>query len=398
MAEVDDEVRGGGGGGHQKHRFLTRFQFADPFSSTQFLSSKQRLSSEASSSDMEFYLMTSYDTSNETLELLLTDLSARLWFARTTIPKLKPDVLHIPHSEYCKNLLKALNVQDKTKLHFNYELKPANTDGIEGLEDGKLMFVVSFRPDQKYEIFVVGAEIVFEPKNFLEYSSRLFAILSRSLGHLRNENKRLKKQLNQSQEDRQEAIRVSDQAVVAKQDIENRLISAFVPILNTKKQRIRELLEEIEQLKNAKPEPKSVSNLSDTEEVPISPKQEGADDDDGDDFEMKPPAVPSMSGGGRADVFGQSTQDLMIQFNPVLPESDTKVKVRKRHRTRSSEDMQQSSTLPVPQNLIKRRNTRNEPEAKTEPSSSSSSKKAKKVEIIEEDDDIDDYEDLLKDL
>ncbi len=75
-------------------------------------------------------------------------------------------------------------------------------------------------------------------------------------------------------QEKEEAIRACDQATKQKNQIENKLIGGFIPILNAKKARIRELTEQLEKKKGKSMQPEHDEEIDEQSELDYKSAQE----------------------------------------------------------------------------------------------------------------------------
>lgn len=190
----------------------------------------------------------------------------------------------------------------------------------------------------------------------------------------------MRKQLQKQIEEKEEVLRAHDKALLDKNQIEDRLISCFLPILNSKKSRIRELNAEIKQLQNSQflvQEDKDFRGLSDKKtlvEEAISPK---AEEPELDETEIVSKTSISSSKPQKKEDDKETSTSSILRFNANM---NSNIKIRKRHRAKPVETIEPVDPLP----------------GKAEKRLKKSSKKV----IVQDDDsdETDDYEDLLKNL
>jgi hypothetical protein len=184
----------------------------------------------------------------------------------------------------------------------------------------------------------------------------------------------LKKQLQKETIDKEEAIRTCDQAVVQKNEIENRLVSAFLPILNAKKARIRELLEELQ----GKSLSKSTNHQDEREDDHGSAQEEEEDEHGSDVQQDSSPGRESISKEFKLKEKAPKRAAMPILFQATPAKQ---IRVRKRHRP-----------LAKPSVI-----SENEEEESRIKKKKSISRKKKSIESADEEED-EDFDTLLKGL
>lgn len=123
-------------------------------------------------------------------------------------------------------------------------------------------------------------------------------------------------------QDKEEAIRACDQATIQKNQIENKLIGGFIPILNAKKARIRELTEQIQKGKGKSVQPEHHEEMDEESEVDYKSAQE-----DTDILESQSPVKSRKKTSTGKEPVKEKPVPILLHATP-----EQELRVRKRHR------------------------------------------------------------------
>eukprot|EP01117_Protostelium_nocturnum_P018493 TRINITY_DN7746_c0_g1_i1.p1 TRINITY_DN7746_c0_g1~~TRINITY_DN7746_c0_g1_i1.p1 ORF type:complete len:409 (-),score=93.44 TRINITY_DN7746_c0_g1_i1:60-1238(-) len=201
----------------------------------------------------EYFLKSEWDTLGISFQIELTD-GEHIWFGQISKEelenRLKPQGMQV--KEYFQLVKECLSLQDLQQKKFSYQLSQQQQDLI-------LVWKVKLHDhslSSKDFSFSVKGSVVLKKIGIHEQKNRtrqFFNWLMDKSASLDTENESNKEKCQELQKQRDDALSKFQQLVSDKANLEKDLYEKFLVILNEKKRKIMELMEEISKLKRIGP-------------------------------------------------------------------------------------------------------------------------------------------------
>lgn len=184
-------------------------------------------------SDSTYYILVMYE--GDSFEVLATNC-ALVWIGRFTFAALQPDSLNIDPITYRDKLSRAMTHQQGVDVQYiwedfdNYARLEINLD-LSNEDKGLLINAANLKLKRK--------------SNSKEYLGKLLGIICSTVREMEEDSELLKKQVVQLSDERSKVLDICDRAILAKDAVEEEILSKCLTVLNTKKEKIRQLMDEI---------------------------------------------------------------------------------------------------------------------------------------------------------